>query len=120
MLREDLVAQVPLAVVAEGVVGIIEHLGDGGDLVGQGDVVGSAATGVGIEAGHDAGARGGAHGLRHVGLGEDHTLAGQSIQVGGANAVVAVSAHGIEALLIGEDEDKIWFCHDADSFATRD
>ena len=51
MLGEDLVAEMPLAVVGGDVVAVLDHLGQAGRLGPERDVVLGAAGRVGVQAG---------------------------------------------------------------------
>lgn len=78
MLLDHVVAEVPLAEVSRVVV-FADALGDGGAIGGEGDVVAVEAYGVGVKAGHDGGAAGGADGLCDVGVIEDEGLVGDGV-----------------------------------------
>ena len=78
VLLDHVVAEVPLAEVG-GVVVFADALGDSWAVGRERDVVAVKAYGVGVEAGHDGGAAGGADGLGDVGVIEDEGLIGDGV-----------------------------------------
>ena len=63
--------------------------------------------GVGVHPGEDGGARGHASGARTEGLPEGGTCRRQAVHGGGGHVIVAPGSDGVEALLVGHDEDDV-------------
>ena len=106
VLADDLVAQVPLAVVG-GVVLRRQEVGDGPDRVVQANVVLQTAVDVGPQPGQDRRARRGADGRADVAVLEYEAAGGKGVEVGGLDEVVAVAGHRVGPLLVGEDEEYV-------------
>ena len=105
-------AEVPFADAEGGVTPGLEHLGHGplgiGDTVAAGVVVGALhAESVGVDAGHECGARGGAHGLGDIVLGETRALGGHAVEVRGLEAPGALRAHVGVAHVVDDDENDV-------------
>ena len=120
LLGAALLADMPFAEGAGVVAGLAQVGGVGDEVVGQfGEVadvaleVGEQAVAVRHEAGEDGAARRRADGGGRVGLGEEHALGGETVDVGRAAHGVAVAAQGVEALLVAEEEEDVGlFVHD--------
>ena len=99
-------AHVPLAeeggVVAAVAEGAADGLDLGGDVVEDGDAVLAA-----VHARHDAGARGGADGVRHEDVLEEGALLGQAVDARGLVDARAVGADGVGGVVIGHDEEDV-------------
>ena len=59
--------------------------------------------------GQQAGAGGSAVGGVGIGVGEDHTLAGQLVDAGGLVELASHEADVLPAHVVDEDEDEVWF-----------
>ena len=60
-----------------------------------------------IQSGYEGGARWRADGLRAIGVFEDKALVGEGIHVRRLDPVVAVTRHGVGALLVGDEEQNV-------------
>ena len=101
------VGQVPLANVAGGVTGVLEVVGQGTQVRGQGDAIAKAACLCGVQAGLQARARRPTHRLDGERIVDVCATLGHAIEIGGQIQRVAVHAGGVPALLIGEEDDHV-------------
>jgi hypothetical protein len=106
-LPEDLVAQVPLAEPGGAVGGRRQHLDEDAPVRGERRVVEAGPVRVRIEARQEARARGRAERLGHVGALEQHAAPRQRVEVRRADQRVAVRAHRVAPVLVGEDEQQV-------------
>ena len=90
-LRDNLIPKVPLAEVRAHVI-VGHHVRDALDFRRHHQLVSGHSGCVWVQAGHDRGARGGAHCLSNVGVSEDDALVCQRIQIWGLDEIVAVAA----------------------------
>ena len=108
VLRHHVVAEMPLAHV--GVVVVVrDHVADGRDVAIERYVVALQTRVERVEAGHDRCAGGGADWLGDVGVFEHKALFGEPIEVRGLYPVVAIGAHRVAPLLVGQDEQDVRF-----------
>ena len=77
------------------------------DVRAQMDVVLDQPCGLWVEAGHDRATGGSTYRLRHVRVFEYKAGIGEAVEMGRFDPFVAVAAHGVSALLVGENEENV-------------
>jgi len=107
VLGEDLVAEMPFAEIARGVIGVPEEFRKDGYVLRQGDVVLGAAVHVRPEAGHNGRARGCADRLADVGIAKHHGLGRQTVQIGRLDDAVTIRGHSVRPLFVGPEKKQV-------------
>ena len=64
---------------------------------------------MGVETAEHGGSRGTAYGLTDVGVFEYVAFVCKGVEIRGVDVVVAITTHGVGALLVGEDEEEVGF-----------
>ena len=107
----DAVADVSLAEHRGLVAGVMEEVGEDGDIGGKWGggylFVVECAGGAGPEAGESRGARGSAEGVGAEGIAEADAFAADAVLVGGLEDGMAGDAEGVGALAFGIDEEQV-------------
>ena len=106
------VPEMPLAEEGRRIAALARELGDGGLALGEpvrrgGDERARDADAIGVAAGEDRSARGGAHGLGRIEAREARTLAREPVEVGGREVAGSVAADVRPALVVGDDQHDI-------------
>src|SRR5699024_5529099 len=104
-------AQVPLAVQRRLVAALLQHLGEGAHPVVELGVDRGGAVDVGVRAGEDRGARGGADGVRAVGGVHPGALGGEAVHVRGRVDPAAVGGDGVGGVVVAHDEHDVGAGH---------
>ena len=112
VLLYHVVAEVPLAHVAAHVL-LGHHLREDGHVRRQRQLVHDRTGRMRVQTGHDRGAGRRADGLGNVGVLEDVAGGGEGVEIRGLGPAASVAPHGIPALLVAHDEDKVASGHNA-------
>ena len=110
VLREDLVAQMPLAYIGRLII-TRNHLRNRLYMARQRHITGRYFCCVRIQAAQHRCPRGAANRLTDIGVLEDKAFIGQGIQGRRLDPIVTITGHGIQPLLVGKNIEQIGFHH---------